>query len=96
MGRPASGSGGVLALARETARSVDASAPRVVLSVADTVELEGHARQVVRYEAAERRFHDQTIVFVQPIRPRQLIIPATTVGLPIYFGKSAFLLRSSK
>ena len=90
------GSGGVLALARETARSIDASTPRVVLAVADTVELEGRTRHVVRYEAAERRFHNRTLVFVQPIRPRQLIIPATTVGLPIYVGTSEHLLRSSK
>ena len=51
------------------------------------------SRRVVSYEAAERRFRDRTLVFIQPIRDRRLIFPATVEGLPIYVGDGEHTLR---
>jgi len=82
-----------LARTREAARSVDPSAPRLVIAVADRARFRGKDQQVVRYEAAERRFRDRTLVFVQPIRHRRLIFPATVDGLPIYVGDGEHTLR---
>jgi len=85
----------VLNRARETARSIDASAPRVVLAAADAFELDGRRRRVVRYEAAERQFRDRTYAFAQPIRPRRLIVPPTTEGPLHYLGEAGHSLRFS-
>jgi hypothetical protein len=82
-----------LARARETARSVDPSAPRVVIAVTDRARFRGKDQQVVRFGAAERRFRDRTLVFIQPIRKRRLIFPATLEGLPIYVGDGEHTLR---
>lgn len=82
-----------LARARESARAVDPTAPRLVIAVADRAKVRGKTRNVVRYEAAERRFQDRTLVFIQPIRDRLLIFPATVEGLPIYVGDGEHALR---
>lgn len=76
----------VLGRAREAARSIDVSAPRVVLAVTDVENLAGRRRQIVRYEAAERGFRERTFAFAQPIRPRRAIFPSTTEGPLIYLG----------
>lgn len=83
----------VLSAAREAARSLDATVPRVVLAVVDLVELDGRRRSAVRYEAAERGFRDRTFAFVQPIRARRLFIPATTEGPPAFVGDGDHALR---
>jgi hypothetical protein len=93
--RPVEGSdpAQALARARESARSVDPSAPRLVVVVADRTNYRGKEQPVVRYEAAERRFQDRTLVFIQPIRVRRLMFPATVEGLPIYVGDGEHTLR---
>ncbi len=86
---------GALGRAREVARSIDVSAPRVVLAVPDVVELAGRRSKVVRYEGAEHGFRERTYAFVQPIRARRLIFPATTEGPLIYIGDGEHTLRFS-
>jgi hypothetical protein len=72
---------------------VDPSAPHLVIAVADRATFRGKDQKVVRYEAAERRFRDRTLVFVQPIRARRLMFPATVEGRPIYVGDGEHTLR---
>ena len=86
-----------LTAARTTARSIDPTAPRLVLAVAAEASI-GSSRKrepVVVYEAAERRFRDRTLAFVQRRVPRRIVIPATTKGRPIYVGDAAHTLRFS-
>jgi hypothetical protein len=85
-----------LARAREGARSIDESAPRVVLVVPGAARIGGRTRRVVVYEAAERRFRDRTLTFIQPYVPRRArIFAAHAEGLPIYVGDGTHALRFS-
>jgi hypothetical protein len=83
----------VLGRAREIARAIDPTAPRVILAVPGTAEIDGRARKVVIYEAAEKHFRDRTLAFVQPYDPRLLIFPARVRGVPIYVGDAPHALR---
>jgi hypothetical protein len=81
------------ARAREVARAVDAGAPRIVLAVPSVAELDGRPRRVVLYEAAERRFRERTLAFVQPYRPARLFLPVSVSDDLLYVGDAAHILR---
>ncbi len=82
-----------LARARESARAVDASAPRIVLAVPGLAEIDGRPTRVVMYEAAERRFRERTLAFVQPYRPGRLKLPTTVQEQLLYVGEAPHTLR---
>jgi hypothetical protein len=83
-----------LARARERARAVDPSAPRVVLAVLGRAVIDGRRRHIVFYEAAERGFRSRTTGFVQTYRPRRLaVFGARLEAKPIYIGDGAHALR---
>ena len=81
---------------RIAARSVDPGAPRLVLVWPGVAEFGGRRRSAVIYEAAERRFRDRTLVFVQRRTSRRLVFPAGTAGLPEYAGDAGHSLRFSR
>ncbi len=79
--------------AREAARAVDPTAPRLVLAVPGIAEIDGRPRRAVIYEAAETGFRERTLSFAQEYRRRRLIFPATLVGDPTYVGAAPHTLR---
>jgi hypothetical protein len=83
----------VLARAREAARAVDESAPRIILAVPSVAEIDDRSTRVVMYEAAERRFRERTLAFVQPYRLGRLIFPTAVAEGVIYVGDAPHTLR---
>lgn len=83
----------ILPKARELARAVDESAPRVILAAPGFAGIDGKAMRVVIYEAAERRFRERTLAFVQPYQRRHLIFPAELKGVPMFVGDAPHSLR---
>jgi hypothetical protein len=82
-----------LARARDAARALDASASRLVVVSLGRGEIDGRSRPAVRYEAAERRGRDRTLLFVQPYRGKALLSPAHTTSRPIFAGDGTESLR---
>lgn len=78
--------------AREVARAVDADAPRIILAVAGSALVDGRPTRAVHYEAAERRFRERTLAFVQPYRAGRAKFPTTVKGLH-YVGDAPHTLR---
>jgi hypothetical protein len=82
-----------LVRAREMARALDASAPRVVICVPGLGLVGGRAKLCVLYEAAEQGFRDRTVSFRQAYSPRRLIFPGQLRGLMEFAGDSEHTLR---
>ena len=83
-----------LSRARETARGIDSSAPRVVIAVDGQVTDGARwSRAAVLYEAAERTHRPRTLAFIQLYRPRRLIFSGQALTNLVYFGDAAHVLR---
>jgi hypothetical protein len=86
---------GALPRARDAARALDASASRLVVVTLGRGEIDGRSRPAVRYEAAERRGRDRTLLFVQPYRGKSILSPAHTTSRPIFAGDGPESLRTT-
>lgn len=82
-----------LTRARELARSLDASAPRVVLCVPGRGTVAGKSGACVLYEAAERGFRDRTVTLVQAYSPKRIVFGGQLVGKPEFAGEGEHTLR---
>jgi hypothetical protein len=84
-----------MARARESARAIDQSAPRVVIGLAGGVRINGRRGHAILFEVAERGFRERTLGFAQMYRPKQLIFSGQAQGRLLYLGDAAHTLRFS-
>jgi hypothetical protein len=84
-----------MARAREAARAIDQSSPRVVIGLAGRVRIDGRRGHAILFEVAERGFRERTLGFAQMYRPKQLVFSGQAQGRLLYLGDAAHTLRFS-